>query len=68
MRIGELKSLLSETDYKDIPNYDKPCPVIPERRIGIAPTSAWCDENRSLEKTCFLIIIKSIPLGGIFNI
>jgi hypothetical protein len=41
-RIGELKSLLASTDYKVLPDYDKPDPAV------IAQRQAWRNEIRSL--------------------
>ena len=42
-RITELKRLLAETDYKVMPDYDKP-----EQKI-VSDRQAWRDEIRRLE-------------------
>jgi hypothetical protein len=42
-RIGELKSLLAASDYKAMPDYDKPDPAI------LAKRQAWREEIRALE-------------------
>lgn len=42
-RIAELKGLLSATDYKVLPDYDKPDAAL------VAQRQAWRDEIRSLE-------------------
>jgi hypothetical protein len=42
-RIAELKALLTESDYKVLPDYDKPDEVILEQR------QAWREEIRNLE-------------------
>jgi hypothetical protein len=42
-RIFELKQLLKDSDYKVLPDYDKPDEAIKEQR------QAWRDEIRSLE-------------------
>ena len=41
-RIAELKRLLAETDYKVMPDYDKPEPKI------VSDRQAWRDEIREL--------------------
>lgn len=43
LRIAELKGLLAATDYKVLPDYDKPDATLVARR------QAWRDEIRSLE-------------------
>jgi hypothetical protein len=43
MRIGELKRFLSETDYKVLPDYDKPNESIKVQR------QEWRNELRQLE-------------------
>lgn len=42
-RIAELKRLIADTDYKVLPDYDKPAGEIVARR------QAWRDEIRALE-------------------
>jgi hypothetical protein len=42
-RIGELKALLAASDYKAMPDYDKPDPAI------LAQRQAWREEIRQLE-------------------
>jgi hypothetical protein len=42
-RIAELKTLLTESDYKVLPDYDKPDEAI------VAQRQAWRDEIRALE-------------------
>jgi hypothetical protein len=42
-RIVELKAFLAETDYKVLPDYDKPDDTIVDQR------QAWRDEIRALE-------------------
>ena len=42
-RIAELKRLLAESDYKALPDYDKPSDDIKTQR------QAWRDEIRTLE-------------------
>jgi hypothetical protein len=42
-RIAELKALLTESDYKVLPDYDKPDEAI------VAQRQAWRDEIRELE-------------------
>ena len=43
-RITELKRLLAETDYKVMPDYDKPEPKI------VSDRQAWREEIRELSK------------------
>jgi len=42
-RIADLKQLLSESDYKVLPDYDKPSDEVKAQR------QAWRDEIRSFE-------------------
>lgn len=42
-RIAELKKLLADSDYKTLPDYDKPSDTITAQR------QAWRDEVRTLE-------------------
>jgi hypothetical protein len=42
-RIAELKQLLADTDYKVLPDYDKPDTEV------VAQRQAWRDEIRQLE-------------------
>jgi hypothetical protein len=42
-RIAEIKALLTESDYKVLPDYDKPDEAI------VAQRQAWRDEIRALE-------------------
>jgi hypothetical protein len=42
-RIAELKTLLTESDYKVLPDYDKPDEAI------VAQRQEWRDEIRALE-------------------
>jgi hypothetical protein len=42
-RIAELKTLLTQSDYKVLPDYDKPDEAILEQR------QAWREEIRALE-------------------
>jgi hypothetical protein len=43
-RIAELKQLLADSDYKVLPDYDKPSESIKAQR------QAWRDEIRTLEQ------------------
>jgi hypothetical protein len=43
-RIAELKALLANSDYKALPDYDKPSDTITAQR------QAWRDEVRTLEQ------------------
>jgi hypothetical protein len=43
-RIAELKQLLADSDYKALPDYDKPSDTITTQR------QAWRDEVRTLEQ------------------
>lgn len=43
-RAEELKALLAASDYKVMPDYDKPDPAI------VAQRQAWRDEIRALEQ------------------
>jgi hypothetical protein len=47
-RIGELQGFLKDTDYKDLPNYDKR--NTPEWNAIMAQRQAWREEIRQLDK------------------